>query len=97
MKGRQNESSRLKREEGKEPETQREAPSGLSQDGRKTEAATSPRHRPRLWPHLQMFGPNWRGCVPSEEGCPVHPHPAHEPRVWASMAGRVRVTTPLCR
>lgn len=42
MKGRQNESSRLKREERKEPGTQREAPSGLSQDERETEKAASP-------------------------------------------------------
>lgn len=97
MRGRQNESSRLKREERKEPGTQRKAPSGLSQDERKAEAAAPP-HQGRdsglTFTCLVRVG----GAVcPAEEGCLVHPHPAHEPRVWASLAGRVRITTPLCR
>lgn len=35
-----------------------------------------PRYRPRLWPHLHMFGPGWRGCVPCRGGLPSAPPPS---------------------
>ena len=75
VRGRQNESCRLKREEGEELGPQRTAPSGLSQDERQTGEAASPPQAGALASASHAWS-GLEGCVPCRGGLPGGPPPS---------------------